>query len=145
MIDKLRELHGYRVLLDLASSTWKETQARFQEEHKAEREARDSIASKVVLIAGQIREVAISTFAETGNKAPYPGVGIREREVLEFDKTKAFDWALEHRLALSLDSKAFEKIMKANKVLPDFVALKVEPQATIATDLSPYIQPEGKN
>lgn len=81
----------------------------------------------------KLRELTLQAYAETGNKAPALGVGIREMTVLAYDKKVAFDWAKAHKMALMLDTKAFGKIAKADP--PDFVKITTEPQATIATEL----------
>lgn len=81
----------------------------------------------------RLRELTLQAYAETGNKAPTEGVGIRERTVLTYENKIAFDWAKAHKIALKLDTSAFEKIAKADP--PDFVKITTEPQATIATNL----------
>jgi len=81
----------------------------------------------------KLRELTLQAYAETGDKAPAEGVGIRERTVLTYDGKVAFDWAKSHKMALQLDKRAFEKIAKADP--PDFVKITTEPQATIATNL----------
>ncbi len=80
-----------------------------------------------------LRELTLQAYAETGNKAPAPGVGIREMTILTYDNKVAFDWAKAHKMALKLDTEAFKKIAKADP--PDFVKITTEPQATIATHL----------
>ncbi len=80
-----------------------------------------------------LRELTLQAYAETGNKTPAVGVGIREVTKLNYDGKVAFDWAKSHKMALQLDKKAFEKIAKADT--PDFVTISQEPQATIATNL----------
>ena len=80
-----------------------------------------------------LRKLTLQVYAETGNKAPAIGVGIREITKLEYNTKDAFDWAVEHTMALKLDTSAFEKIAKASP--PDFVRTFLEPQATIATNL----------
>jgi len=81
----------------------------------------------------KLRELTLQAYAETGDKAPMVGVGIREVTKLDYDKTVAFKWATEHVMALKLDTTAFEKIVKASPL--DFVFQYLEPQATIATQL----------
>ena len=81
----------------------------------------------------ELRERTLKAYKETGNKAPAPGVGIREVTKLDYDTKVAFDWAIEHTMALKLDVSAFTKIVKASP--PDFVKVSLEPQATIATNL----------
>jgi len=80
-----------------------------------------------------LRELTLQAYAETGNKAPAPGVGIREVTKLEYDAKIAFDWAKEHAIALKLDVSGFEKVAKVSP--PDFVTIFQQPQATIATNL----------
>ena len=82
---------------------------------------------------GLLRDMTVSEYNKTGSKAPAPGVGIREITKLDYDGKIAFDWAKAHEMALMLDTKAFEKIAKADP--PDFVKITTRPQATIATDL----------
>ena len=86
----------------------------------------------------KLREITLAAYAETGNKTPAPGVGIREAAKLVYDERDALGWAKEHHLALQLDRKAFEKIAKADKL--DCVEYLTEIVATIATDLSPYLE-----
>jgi len=81
-----------------------------------------------------LRELVLQDYAETGNKAPAIGVGVREVTKLEYDTSTAFTWAIEHRMALKLDVSGFEKIVKVSPL--DFVRVYQEPQATIATDLT---------
>ena len=80
-----------------------------------------------------LRELTLQAYRETGSKSPAEGVGIRETIKLEYDTKVAFDWAKSHKMALKLDTSAFEKIVRAAPV--DFVKSKTEPQATIAQDL----------
>lgn len=84
----------------------------------------------------QLREMALSTYAITGDKAVAPGIGIRELTKLNYDAGVAFNWAIEHKLALKLDVSAFEKMVKANPLSFDFVSITEEPTATIATELA---------
>jgi len=82
----------------------------------------------------KLREMALETYAETGEKAVAPGIGIRVMTRLNYENQKAMEWAIEHKLALKLDSSAFEKIAKTS-TLP-FVTITEEPQATIAAELN---------
>ena len=71
------------------------------------------------------------------DKSPLYGVGIREKTVLYYIETDAYNWAREHKLFLKLDTKAFEKLAKDGGM--DFVTVEKQPQATIATDLSVWL------
>lgn len=80
-----------------------------------------------------LRELTIKAYEETGSKKPAEGVGIREVTSYIYDPQEAFGWALEHKMALKLDDKAFKDIAKATP-LP-FVTTETTPQATISTTL----------
>ena len=108
---------------------------------KAEWEERNKALLDEATIAAQetseeealLRELTLQAYRETGNKAPAIGVGIREVTKLEYDIKVAFNWAVEHTMALKLDTPAFEKIAKVSP--PNFVKIFQEPQATIAAQL----------
>jgi len=89
--------------------------------------------AEVAGVEARLRELTLQVYAETGNKTPTPGVGVREITKLKYNNTVAFDWAVEHKIAIKLDISAFEKIAKASPL--DFVSISLEPQATIATHL----------
>ena len=89
--------------------------------------------AEVAEVEAKLRELTLLAYAQTGNKAPTPGVGVREITKLEYDGVVAFDWAVEHKMAIKLDVSAFEKIAKASPL--DFVTISLESQATIATQL----------
>ena len=85
-----------------------------------------------------LRQMTLAAYAQTGNKTPSPGVSVRETVQLLYEERDALGWAKEHNLALQLDRKAFEKIAKADTL--DCVKYLTVPQATIATDLTPYLE-----
>tara|TARA_Y100000310_G_scaffold246164_2_gene251295 strand:- start:457 stop:915 length:459 start_codon:yes stop_codon:yes gene_type:complete len=81
----------------------------------------------------ELRERTLKAYRETGNKAPAPGVGVREITKLEYDAKEAFAWATHHEMALKLDVPVFERIVKTSPI--SFVRVYQEPQATISQDL----------
>ena len=83
----------------------------------------------------KLRELAVETYLKTLDKAVAPGVGIRVLSKLNYDSKAAFNWAIEHKLALKLDEKKFADYAKDGTM--DFVIITEEPQATIATELEP--------
>ena len=93
-------------------------------------------ASEVGEAEAILRGLALETYVQTGEKTVAPGIGIRMMTRLAYENKDAMDWALEHKLALKLDSSAFEKMVKANPLSFEFfVAISEEPTATIATEL----------
>ena len=83
----------------------------------------------------KLRELTLAYFKETGEKKPLPELGIRVVEKLEYPELIAFQWANEHSLALMLDKKAFEAIVKAQPTTFNFVKIEKVATATIATNL----------
>ncbi len=81
----------------------------------------------------RLRELTLQAYAETGDKGPAVGVSVKIFEVLNYDSDEAKKWAVEHRVALKLDTATFEKIAKVDK--PSFVTMSEEPRAQIARNL----------
>ncbi len=88
-----------------------------------------------------LRVLTLQAYAETGNKTPALGVSVREVTKLSYNLQEALNWAIEHKMALKLDTPAFEKIAKASP-LP-LVTVSQEPQATIASDLNKCLELRG--
>ncbi len=115
------------LLKALAYQKWVEANlSLFEDENNARAACQEAEA--------KLRELAVASYIETGEKAVAPGIGIRVMTCLTYDGQDALDWAMEHKLALKLDSPTFEKIAKTSKLL--FVNIAEEPQATIATELN---------
>lgn len=81
----------------------------------------------------KLREMTLQSYTETGNKAPEIGVGIRVKSVLSYDHKEALVWAVDHTIALKLDTASFERFAKATPL--NFITITEEYQATIATEL----------
>jgi len=109
---------------------------RFEEDNRAILDALSAAGQSRTEAETQLRRSIVAEYQATGNKKPAPGCGIREVTSYEYPSALAFDWAKTHELALSLDAKAFRDLCKADSTKPDFVEVRVEPQATIASDLT---------
>lgn len=83
----------------------------------------------------KLRELTIANFNETGNKAPVLGVGIREGVTLVYDAEIALKWAMEHKMSLSLNKGAFERLVRATPGAFGFVKINPKITATIAKEL----------
>ena len=77
-----------------------------------------------------LRRLAIEMYQTTGCKELAPGVRVREMTRLTYNPQDALTWAIEHRLALSLDVKAFDQLARVT-ALP-FVTYWIQPQATLS-------------
>jgi hypothetical protein len=84
-----------------------------------------------------LRRGILENFQQTGDKAPAPGLGVRETTAIVYDEGAALNWALEHHLALQLDTAAFKRLAKAvTPSLIPIVEISTVPQATISPNLS---------
>jgi hypothetical protein len=103
----------------------------------------NNASNQIGVLTEQLHELALSDFRATGSKKPHPGVGIRVSTKLVYDQGVALDWAKTNLpAALVLDTKTFEAFVKATTVPVTFVSELQIASATIATDLSAYLQEE---
>ena len=84
-------------------------------------------------ITDNISVEALNEYNNTGIKTLYGGIGIRVMQRLEYNPTRAIEWAKKHSIALMLDKKAFEKIAKIEDI--SFVTKKEVPIVTIPREL----------
>lgn len=101
---------------------------------------RDEAKEKRAKAEEALREAALTEYAASGSKQPFPGVGIRVREKVVYKPETALMWANKHHMALLLDTKVFEKLMKDMPLLPSWVSLEEDATATIATDLGKALE-----
>ncbi|KKK49053.1 hypothetical protein LCGC14_3138980, partial [marine sediment metagenome] len=82
-----------------------------------------------------------------GNKHPIPGTEIKVGVVLVYEAEPALAWALEHKQAVrpaSLVAKEFENIVRAMAEAPDFVTMKEEAKANLASDMAKCLEGVGE-
>ena len=136
--DQIRRVHLARQRAELARASVDLSKQVWEDDNKALiADSRDA-AEGVTVAEAALREMALLAYAETGNKAPAPGVGIRVVARLDYDLRAALAWAKEHDMALSLDKRAFEKIADVQEIA--CVRKSEEATATIAGDLSRFVE-----
>lgn len=91
------------------------------------------IRQRIVDEKTEISVDAILEFDQTGEKKLYGGVGIRVMTKFVYDENTAFDWAKKHDLCLKLDSKAFDKVAKAQEI--DFVEKEEKTTVTFPAEI----------
>ena len=123
-------LHEWQDRIRLSREKWDNENADLLRNSRFIQEVLDSTEN-------ELRKGALAIYEKTNNKAPGPGLGIRETTVLRYTPEKALAWALEHHMALALDKKAFEAIAKAQPL--EFGEVHKEAVATIAQDLEPHL------
>mgnify|MGYP001340786705 CR=1 FL=1 len=88
----------------------------------------------------RLREMGLERFQETGDKKPGFGVEVKMFSEPRYEQDQALEWAVEHKLALTLDKKAFEGIAKHGAI--PFVRFEQVYRAQIASDLSKALEGE---
>lgn len=85
------------------------------------------------------------------NKRPHPAIGIRVNKVVKIDQDEALVYAIERQKWLKLDLRGFKKDAKLelgksepDGALMEFAEIVEQPTATIAKDLSAYLDGEHK-
>ena len=130
-LQRLREASGF-IENELADS-----KAIWEEENRDLLNDLEEIEAELRKLDCEIRDTRIAVYDGT-DKSKIFGVGIQERIQLDYNQKAAYDWAVEHTMFLKLDKGGFEKYAKDGKL--DFVIVKKVVQATIAGDLSKYLE-----
>lgn len=113
----------------------------FEDEHRGEILAMREARACLELRDAEVRESALRVYAGTQEKRPAPGVEIVDKTAVVYEDGPALAWALEHRVAVALDRKAFEAVARpllggeSAGDLADVAALKSEPAVRIAAEL----------
>lgn len=80
-----------------------------------------------------VKDMAIEEFKKTNNKKLPGGMGIRIMRTIGYNEDVALIWAKNHKLALDLNKKEFEKIAGAIDI--DFVYFENKTIATIPREI----------
>ena len=122
-----------RIKAEEASGVKRAAYEKWQQDSVQIIESAESTKELVLVEEEKLRELTIEAFKETGSKKPAEGVGIRETINYIYESKDAFGWAMEHKMAVKLDEKAFKDIAKVTPL--DFVTKTTSFQVPIATDL----------
>lgn len=102
-----------------------------------------STKMRIAELENAIREAALKEYTENGNKRPHSAIAVRINKRLRYDVNAALEYCRKHfdaAVEVVLNTKVFEKA--APNLDLDFVQVVEEPQATIASDLTPYLPAE---
>ena len=145
LTDQLRELAEARVRLSecqVAESVCGEAAREtsewqvWQQALARRREQENSIAN----LESDVRVRACEAFGETGIAKPAEGISIRLFTTLAYDLTAVTNWCRGIMPGLlMLDTKRFERMAREDLLPGAPVEIIKEPRATIATDLSAYL------
>jgi hypothetical protein len=126
---KLIKIKDLRWATQAGIEAKKELYAEFEKKHEEFINGLTQQQKELDQIEDELKTLAVSQYAVTGNKRLYGGVSIRLFDELEYTEEDALKWAKETNMALKLDATAFKKIAKATPI--DCVTITKEPRATI--------------
>ena len=135
MLDKVRKLHELRQRHAQHTKALRQSRQQWENENAGLLALRDEVAIEIATLETKLRQQRVAEY-DGKDKSPFYGVGIREKTVLYYLETDAYNWALEHKLCLRLDTKPFERLAKDGSM--DFVTIDKKLEATIASDLSKW-------
>lgn len=102
-------------------------------------ESKVSINEKIDSLRKTIGEEVVADFKVSKTKKFFGGIGVQEREKIEYDSSKVFEWAKSKNMFIMLDTKSFEKsaeaMIKADPVIKDLVTITKEPKATFPKEI----------
>ena len=85
----------------------------------------------------------LTQFAQTGSKKPMSKLSVRENTKVEYDPSKAIEWARVNLPdAFEFNPKVFEKYVTTVKC-PDFATIRKVPSASVGEDLTEYLPTES--
>lgn len=132
--DSIKELHELRGRLAAKNNLFKAKALQFDIDTKELRKEAALLAQEVTIAETRLRGEALLIYEkDMTNKQVAPGIVVKEFTEIGYDKKRAFDWAVDHKMALLLDEKTFEKIAPSANL--DFVTVQQIPKATISQDL----------
>lgn len=109
--------------IERVTKEWQERNAELLSEY-------DAVLDAHVAKDAELRDAIIAAYtANPASKKVAPGLSVRVNTKLEYDKAKALEWAIQHKMALALDTKAFETVAKVAP--PEFVKVVEVPTAVI--------------
>ena len=128
MKEQLVKLKAEMEILSEVNVRIKGVKAEHAEQLKPDTDLKKEIEDRIIEMKDLISEDVIQRFKETGEKKYEGGVKVKEDTVYSYEEITAYEWAVEHGLCLSLNKKAFESIIKTQKM--DFVEEEKVPSAT---------------
>lgn len=85
----------------------------------------EKLSQSIEEVKEELKYQGLEEFEETGEKKLTGGLSIRELNNVSYDEETALKWALNHSMALKLDTSKFKKIAKIQEL--DFVKFEKKP------------------
>lgn len=104
----------------------------------------NDVENKTKEIEDRLRELQIIRYKYDNNKSIHPALGVRVYKILKYPELSAITWCIKSDFlaGIQLNKRMFEKHARAVlQTMPlEFVQVVEEPSATIATDLTKYME-----
>ena len=137
--DRVWTLSGLRQAHMEAGRYLGDLRAEWETEHAEAIDRVKNLREEIEAVELAIRDLALAEYGKTGDPKVVVGVEVKVFGVLDYAPQAALAWAKEHGVALSLNIVEFAAIMKATGDRPEFVTLKDEPRAQIASALGKHL------
>ena len=119
--ERLEELSSVMEEISKNEDKLKLAKEQFEAENKSTIDYIKTQKEELINLKKNLTEEALKEYEETEKKKLSGGLGVRVTKTIDYDTSKALDWAKEKDMCITLDKKAFEKIAKATDL--DFVTL----------------------
>jgi ABC-type transporter Mla subunit MlaD len=144
--DLVRQLHAKRQELARAKDDIQSTEVSIAASDlgralEAAKERAGVAKSDLDELDAKLRQVALDVYQRTQDAKPFGDrrVQIKQYTTVDYDPDTALDYARQHlRAAVKLDKRKFDRLSKDLEL--DFVTIEQEPRATIARDLSQFLE-----
>lgn len=97
----------------------------FREENKLLFDTLLRLSESINQVKDNLKVQGLEEFRETGVKKLTGGLSIREKYDVQYNEEEAFKWALEHKMALKLDTTKFKQLAKVQEL--GFVKISTNP------------------
>jgi len=143
MIDKVKRLHELRQTQAVYAESLRQSRQDWEDENAYSLAVKGDTDTEIFTLEAELKAERVEMY-DGKDKSKIRGVGIRITIAPDYETKDALLWAIEHCIALKLDTRAFEKIAKSFAETDpasglDFVTMRSVVTATIATDLSKYV------
>ncbi len=140
LADLITELASARGWLALRKNSIEIARKRWEAEHSDKLDALEAAKERVNEAERAVRTATHAAYLASGDKKPHAAVGIRMTTIISYNEADARAWAMDNlKMALKLDTTAFDKAVRAKLVPADIASIEEVAQTTIASDLSAYI------
>lgn len=123
--EKIETLNTLQQDYENVKNSLKVKEEEFKESNNLLFDTIEKLSQSIEEVKEELKYQGIEEFKETGVKKLTGGLSIRELNNVSYDEETALKWALNHSMALKLDTSKFKKIAKIQEL--DFVTFEKKP------------------